>query len=304
MLGITSCAKAPREMTNNKSKTAPIFDKTNKNKRLNSIIKTSIIGAFIGLSTPLSSHELWLEPDRYQAQIGEDIGINLRNGENFSGITLSYFKKRIEQFYWSQGDTIAEIRSRSGDIPAGTLAFDNDGIATVVYQSTPSYLTYAKWEKFENFLKHKDLDKWLDVHSERGLPSEGFKEVYFRFSKALIGIGDGNGSDRAYGLETEFVGLENPYAEDIGDTFEVKLFYQQIIRPNAQVEVFERAPDGTVSVFTTRTSTLGIASIPIKRNHQYLLDSVVLREPSKELAQDFGAVWESLWAALTFEVPE
>jgi cobalt/nickel transport protein len=33
-----------------------------------------------------------------------------------------------------------------------------------------------------------------------------------------------------------------------------------------------------------------------------LLDHVVLREPSPELAEKTGAVWETLWAALTFEV--
>jgi hypothetical protein len=35
-----------------------------------------------------------------------------------------------------------------------------------------------------------------------------------------------------------------------------------------------------------------------------MLDSVVLREPSDEALEATGAVWESLWASLSFAVPE
>jgi hypothetical protein len=40
-------------------------------------------------------------------------------------------------------------------------------------------------------------------------------------------------------------------------------------------------------------------NIPVKSGHEYLLDAVVLRAADP----DDGAVWETLWAALTFAVP-
>ena len=55
----------------------------------------------------------------------------------------------------------------------------------------------------------------------------------------------------------------------------------------------------TVTVTTTRTDTAGKARIAVAAGHEYLLDAVVLR-PAPEGAK---AVWETLWAALTFAVP-
>lgn len=252
----------------------------------------------------LLAHELWLEPEKYQVNASEDIGINLRNGENFSGITLSYFPTRVKEFYWVQGEYQEDVVARAGDIPAATLMFENAGLVSVVYQSSKSDLTYAKWEKFQNFVEHKDLRFALVDHQERGLPDKGFKEVYFRFSKALIAIATAQGQDKNFGLETEFVALENPYLDDLTDGFDVSLYYQGSARQNAQIEVFERDPTGAVNVFKMSTDEQGHASIPVKPGHQYLLDAVVLRHPDAALAQETGAVWESLWAALTFEVPQ
>ena len=52
------------------------------------------------------------------------------------------------------------------------------------------------------------------------------------------------------------------------------------------------------------TDSEGRVTVPVKSGHRYMLDAVVLREPSANLAEATGAVWESLWANLTFEVPE
>ena len=127
---------------------------------------------------------------------------------------------------------------------------------------------------------------------------DGFTERYSRHAKSLIAVGSGAGSDRESGLETEFVALENPYTFK-GDTLPVQLFYQQKPRAAAQVEIFERAPDDSVSITLTQTDTEGRADIPVKPGHTYLLDAVVLRPSDPET----GAIWETLWAALTFAVP-
>jgi cobalt/nickel transport protein len=50
-----------------------------------------------------------------------------------------------------------------------------------------------------------------------------------------------------------------------------------------------------------RTDKNGSVSVPIKPGFDYLLDAVVLREAAPQTNK--GAVWESLWAAMTFSVP-
>ncbi|MFT4961259.1 MAG: cobalt/nickel transport protein, partial [Paracoccaceae bacterium] len=68
---------------------------------------------------------------------------------------------------------------------------------------------------------------------------------------------------------------------------------------DALIEVFARAPDDTVEITTTHTDANGHALIVVKPNTTYLLDAVILRQPAPESK----AVWESLWAAMTFATP-
>jgi len=83
----------------------------------------------------------------------------------------------------------------------------------------------------------------------------------------------------------------------------VRVLYREMPRIGAQVEIFQMDPDGEVTVTTTQTDDAGEALIPVLPGHRYLLDAVVLREPSDALAADKDVVWETLWAALTFAVP-
>jgi uncharacterized GH25 family protein len=178
-----------------------------------------------------------------------------------------------------------------------------EGLNVIAYQARYSVVDYETWEKFDKFAKHKDLGDLLAQHQSRGLPLENFKEIYARFSKTLIGVGNSAGADRRVGFETEIVALTNPYTDDLSAGVKVQVFFRADTRPNTQVEVFEKAPDDTVTGFLLRTDAQGIAVIPVKSGHSYMADAVVLREPSEPLASDSGAVYETLWANLTFQAP-
>jgi hypothetical protein len=47
---------------------------------------------------------------------------------------------------------------------------------------------------------------------------------------------------------------------------------------------------------------MGVVVVPVTPGHVYQADAVVLREPEGE--SNAGAAWESLWANLTWAVPE
>lgn len=233
-----------------------------------------------------------MEPD-------QPVRADLRNGERFAGSTHAYFDTRTDRFDLRINGRQTAYEGRMGDIPALNVTIGEDGLLTVVHQTRPSLLRYTSWEKFAAFAEHKDFPEIEARHRARGLPMAQFTESYTRHVKALIAIGSGAGQDSASGMETEFVALANPYTDDPGGGIPVRLLYGGAPRPDAQVEIFERAPDGTVTIARTRTDARGEAVIAVRAGHRYLLDAVVLRP-----APPGGdAVWESLWAALTFAVP-
>ncbi|WP_299686755.1 DUF4198 domain-containing protein [uncultured Tateyamaria sp.] len=247
-----------------------------------------------------TAHEFWIEAERYQVPAGQNIVARFKNGETFEGVSLSYFDRSTQRFELVTDGVAAPVTPRLGDNPALDVPAPGDGLAVVLHETTPSFVTYKRWAKFQKFADHKDFAGWRAQHDALGFPPPPFKERYTRHAKALIAVGDdGAGADARYGLLTEFVALTNPYVPGFNNVMRVQVHYGDATRPDAQVEVFDRAPDDSVTVTLYRTDADGIAAVPVTPGHDYLFDAVVL-EP---IAGDETAVWDTHWAALTFSVP-
>ncbi|MEX0348554.1 MAG: DUF4198 domain-containing protein [Paracoccaceae bacterium] len=251
------------------------------------------------VALPGLAHEFWIEPSEFQVETGAALTAQLRVGEKLKGSPQAYFPNRIARFELRSGDAVLPYAGRLGDIPALNTRAEQDGLLVILHQTAPSTLDYKEWAKFQAFADHKDFRDIRARHLARGLPLDGFTEIYTRYARALVAVGSGQGTDGISGMETEFVALTNPYANPTPDAVSVQLYYQGKPQPDAQVEVFDRAPDGSVSISLARTDAEGRAVIPVTSGHHYLLDAVRLRpyDGSEE------AVWESLWASLTFAVP-
>lgn len=251
-----------------------------------------------------SAHEFWLQPHDWKIAGQGQIIADTRVGQGFKGSPQSYLPNFFRRFEIALGDRVEPVEARLGDMPPVDMPALGDGLNVLIHETTDLTLTYSEWEKFVAFARHKAFDGALETHAARGLPDTGFVEAYSRYAKALVAVGDGAGSDRAYGLETEIVALDNPYALDPADTaVRVEVLYQGAPRQGAQVELFEMAPGGNVSITLHQTDAQGRASLPVRAGFAYMADAVVLREPGQDLAARTGAVWETLWANLTFAVP-
>lgn len=258
---------------------------------------------FALLAAPVAAHEFWIEPEAYQIGADDRLVARLVNGQHFDGIDIAFFPQRFTRFEVSLEDDIAIVESRMGANPAMDVAPLGDGLHLAVYVSTVAVVTYADYAAFDRFAAHKDFQSVRDRHVARRLPDADFTEAYSRYAKALIAVGDGAGADRRTGLAVEIVALDNPYVADVSDGMRVQVFASDASVAYGQVELFDKAPDGGVTITLHRTDAQGIATLPVQPGHSYLADHVVLREPSEALAAQTGTVWETLWAALTFAVP-
>ncbi len=252
---------------------------------------------------PAFAHELWLEPADYAVEPDGMVRAEIVNGESFEGARLAYLPRRFDRFEMVLGEVAESVQNRPGARPALDAAPLGEGLHILAYEASTARVSYATLEAFRSFAEHKDFAGAIAAHRARDLPEEDFGEAYSRHVKALVAVGSGAGQDRQLGLETEIVALENPYIHD-GDALPVQVFYQQVPRAGAQVELFEKAPDGSVEITYHRTDARGIVPLPVTPGHAYLADAVVLREPDADLARDRDVVWETLWAALTFAIPE
>ena len=255
------------------------------------------------IATLAKGHEFWIEPKSYQVVTGDELVAELRVGQSFSGGSQAYLPQNFRRFEYGANGQTAPITGRLGDRPAARLETSGEGLVVLIHETTDLKITWDEFGKFEKFVRHKDAEWVLEAHQSEGLSEENVAEAYSRYAKSLVAVGAGAGSDFESGLETEIIALENPYTGNMADGIDVRVLYQGNPRAEEQIEIFEKTDSGDVSIFTLKTDANGEATIPVKPGHQYMLDSVVLRKPSAELANSRNVLWESLWANLTFAVP-
>ncbi len=260
-----------------------------------------LLGMALALPQSLWAHEFWISPETYRVAPDEPILVHLRVGENFKGSSYAYIPPNFTRFDVVMGDEVMAVDGRAGDRPAMNMAVGQEGLAVIVHQTRAYDLTYNEFEKFVNFTKHKDFTWALDRLEERGLSGQKVRESYTRFGKSLVAVGNGQGADREVGLEIEIVAEANPYTDDLSAGFPVRVLYQGAPRANEQVELFARSGDEVV-VSQYRTDAEGRVVLPVEAGVEYLVDSVLLRE--LEVQAEGDAAWESIWASLTFRVPE
>ncbi len=251
------------------------------------------------IAQPVLAHEFWIAPENYSVAANVPLQIDLKNGQNFEGIRQPYFDRSSTRLDIVQGETLTPYAGRAGDLPAVTLTDAQEGLLVLAHETRKEYLVYDTFAEFQSFVEHKGLSHAISDHIARGLPQNGFEETYSRHAKALVSVGTGAGADRALGLAHEIVSLNNPYTTAAGSELQFQLMYQNQPRANAQIDLFERTPDGAVMQRLLHSDQDGKFAFSPTPGATYLLNSVALRAA----AADDTAVWRSLWATLTFAVP-
>ncbi|SHE54775.1 protein of unknown function [Loktanella atrilutea] len=256
------------------------------------------------LASPVSAHEYWLQPLDYTVNPDATLMAQIVNGSDYVGQKLPYLPQRFVRFDDVVNGTASPVAGRTGDIPAVQIPNPPEGLNVLVYQAQNATVDYKDWDTFVRFTEHKDFPGILDRHRERGFAEEAFREVYSRYSKSLVAVGDGQGADQRDGLETEIVALTNPYADDLADGMKFQLWYGDAPRANVRFEVYDRSPDGTVTQTFLKTDDQGMVTVPVQPGYTYMADAVLIREPAADLAAETGALWETLWANMTWAVPD
>ena len=253
-------------------------------------------------AAPTLAHEFWIEAEDYTLQPGETLRADTRVGMRFKGNTQAFLPPRHTRFDIVSGDAVQPLASRIGDRPAVQQRVEGEGLAIVVHQATDTVLTYKDPAKFAQFVREEGLDGTLEAHAARGLPEDGFREVYSRHVKALVDLGPG-GEDRALGLPIELVVEGDPYSEPMPSGVSVRALYNGEPMAGALLNVFAREADWEreqTEHTPIRLDDEGRATVPLVPGRRYLANVVKMREPDAGKAERTGAVWESLWASTTW----
>lgn len=250
------------------------------------------------------AHEMWIEPVKYQVAKNDTIYAHEKVGQNFKGNQYSYLSSSYEKLDITINNKTRPVKSRIGDIPAIHEVAEEEGLVILSAVSSVSDISYETWKKFESFINSKDLDWVLIKHKERGLPSKGFTEAYQRFPKALVKVGSGKGQDKVLGMRLEWVAETNPYTtpQTKNGVIKARLLWEGKPLKFAHVGVFNKFEDQFIRT-NLSTDDNGVVEIPQANGGEFLINAVQMIKPSKKVRDETGAVWESLWASLTYKLP-
>ncbi|MEM7048675.1 MAG: DUF4198 domain-containing protein [Acidobacteriota bacterium] len=254
------------------------------------------------LGPPLTAHDFWIQPQRFEIAPGNPIGLDLRVGDEAPGRSLAFDPQHAERFALVGPDGEQPVLGLAGRRPAGNGRIESPGLHAAVYRSRETPLELAA-DRFEAYLAEEGLDSVVAERQRRGETESAGRELFSRCAKALIRSarpGEAITPEAVeaalapLGLELELVAERDPTR---ASTSELPLRALLRGEPLVGVRIEATALSGDGRVTAQRTDSEGRVHLPIDGRGQWLVTAVHM-EPAPA---DSGHDWRSLWASLTFE---
>lgn len=257
---------------------------------------------WLATALPALSHQFWLEPENPIVALDERANIRIFIGSDFLGEELGNFPSMQETVDLFVDGQRYKIAGRAGDLPAFTFLPEVPGLHILRYQSIRNVVTYDSYALYLKFLHEAQREDLAAVHDARGLSRDGITEVFIRYAKGLIAVGDGAGEDLFTGMPFELVAQENPYQRD-GDAVTFALLLDGKPAPDAPLHLFVRHTDGTIdTTIRLRSDAQGLVEVPTARPGFYMLNAIQIFPATPDMEALQGASWQSLWASTTFGI--
>ena len=244
------------------------------------------------------AHDFWIEPSKFRPAPGETVSIGLRVGQNFVGDPVPRLARAFEQFIVRQGGSEQPVNGMENTDPAGFFRADGQATAIVAYRSAGFFVDLPA-EKFEEYLRQEGLEAIIEARTKRGERDKPGRERFYRYAKALVtGAQPSVAVSQPLGLGHEIVPHDDPTRQLA--PFRGRVLHDGKPLPGTLVVAMHRA-DASLRL-TARTDSHGAFSLDLPRAGVWLIKSVHMVRTSFWSFSE--ADWFSLWASLTFEVPE
>ena len=248
-------------------------------------------------SSEVEAHEFWLAPSSHKASEGANVDVYAMIGHGKDAETLVRRRDHLKTFLVHGDVGSRELSGRNRRLPTGKFRAQESGLQIVAYESYPQENVLPGAE-FDAYLRKEGLDEALASRQRAGEALKEGRELYTRFAKCLIQVGDKGGADRALGFPLELVVMNRVSKVKVGETLVVQVLRDGEPIPGLLVKAFSLAAES--EPVGVRTDFDGLAKIVIGRTGRWMLNTVSM-EPAEDTSE---TDWQSYWASVTFEVPE
>jgi len=260
----------------------------------NFLLKFLLIFVLSTNTSSLFAHEMWLEPLNFAPATNDTFQAHIKVGQKFNGEAFPYIYEETKSTTLFLQKKEIKLKHRDGDFPAIQSVIPKRGLYVLTYQSNPEQVKYSSFEQFKFFLKEENI--WENWSKENpSFINTKIKEIYTRYAKSLVQVGDSYEKDFYTGMPMEWIALENPYLPSNNKGISVLLQYNNQPFANSPVTIFRKKNNNTY-INKIITDQNGKAFIKFDEGGKFLINAVHLIKNNQA-----DADWHSLWASLTFE---
>lgn len=250
------------------------------------------------LYTLLSSHEFWIEPDKFFYKRGETINLRFRVGENFDGENWSGNRTKVQKmnFYFGgvKDSCNQNLTEEEGD--SLQIMLLDEGTAMITMTTTNSFIELEA-DKFNDYLREDGLAETLQYRMQHGDSAKAGREYYQRSIKTIIQVGANR--DKTYkqitNLPIDIIPDDHPYHVAKDDNFKVRLLFKNTPMAHQNVKVWHRQNNRT-TVQLHLTDEKGEFKFFLTPSGKWMITTVKM----ERLENDPKAEWQSYWGSLTF----
>ena len=245
-----------------------------------------------------SSHEFWLQPEKFMYKRGEAINIRFLVGENFEGANWKGNKDKIQSLDLYYGGVKANIADHVSQAAGDSIQLNifDEGNALIAFNSTNSFIELEP-KKFREYLVEDGLQTALTYRQEHQETDSIGREYYQRCSKTLLQIGTATNAvfKTPTTLPLDIIPQSNPYLVKDGDSLKAVVYFQKKPLASTLVKVWHRA-GGQTTQKDLITDDKGMVVFPVMANGQWMISSVQMIR----LQNDPKADWQSYWGSFVW----
>lgn len=266
---------------------------------------TILAMAMLGLASPVSGHDFWIQPARFSVKPGESVPFSLLVGHGTARQRWGVPVDRVLRFAVISGagsaDQRAVLHTESGE-DDGRLALTAHGTHVVVLESGPA-ISALPAIRFNDYLKVEGLTPAIAHRARTGTTQAEGREFYSRRAKTLIKVGATGMAQphvtRATGLKLEIVPQKSPYDLKAGEALPLQILYEGQPLSGATVKLNNLDSDAE-PVAQRLTDASGRVAFAVPQRGRWQLN-VIWTAPINHPRADFDTVFSSL--SFGFDTP-
>ncbi len=249
--------------------------------------------------SPLLAHDLYVMPDRFLARPGEDLSIELHNGDAFPDSEGPPAMERLRDTRILSQNGAVELKGFHEEHKALVTHTHVTGSGSLII--TASLSPNSRKYDAKKFLAYVDdeglamVARYREVHGEQDQP---VTELYSKYAKGLIVNGNPSTfSTRPVGFKIEIIPSTEPATLRPGESLPVQVLFEGKPMSGLTIETAWTTGSPAKPSVVGHTDSNGRVSIPLQNGKCRITTGYSQRYRDQSVAN-----WETFFATLTFEV--